>query len=373
MTEPLQVVLGPARGTPLIASVPAALRAAQRAAEDLSPQSIILSGADEDFARLWGRQMAGLGARRVECSSEAGVAARLAPGTEILTLSAEGLPRGGALASFLLRARAEGRPARWLRQGKVLAAYEPRPGSAAPGGSRDLEAAPEEWLSLQEPGAAARAEAELFAGLVKDNDGFIARFDRRVSIRLSRLLLRTPVTPNVITTASLLLGLAGAALLAFGSYPVQVLGAGLLWFCCILDGCDGEVARLKLLCSESGARYDLGADHIAHLATFTAIPLAVRTGAPQAQVLLPGLLMLSGLAACMLTVWWLILRRPEKDSGALRIFVERVASRDYVYLILMLVVIGKLHWFLWAAAFGAHLFNILLWWMFLRRSRPQET
>ncbi|MBI5240778.1 MAG: CDP-alcohol phosphatidyltransferase family protein [Elusimicrobia bacterium] len=369
MIEPLQVVLGPAWGTPLVASVPAVLRAAQRAAEELSPQGIVISGADGDFARLWGRQIAGLGAQRVECSPEGGAAARLAPGTAVLTLSAQGLPRAGALASFLSRAQATGGPARWLRGGETLATYEPSPGAAGPRAARDLEAAPEEWLAFVEPGAAARAEAELYAGLIKDTDGFIARFDRRISIRISRLLLRTPATPNDITTASLLLGLAGASLLAFGSHPVQVLGAGLLWFCCILDGCDGEVARLKLLCSESGARYDLQADHIAHLAVFIAVPLAVRTADPGARVLLPGVLLVSGLAASMFSVWWLILRRSGEGPGPLGLFVERVASRDYVYLILVLTVLGKLHWFLWAAAFGIHIFNLVLWTLALRRPR----
>ena len=370
MTESLQVVLGPARESPLIASVPPVLRAAQRAVDEAAPELIVLSGAGGDFARRWGRQMAGLGARRVECAPAGAAAARPGPGTAVLTLSADGLPRIGALTRFLSQARAAEGPARWLRAGEVLAAYAPRDGAGEDGG-RDIEAAPGDWISFAEPGAAARAEAELFASLAKDNDGFIARFDRSLSIPISRLLLRTSATPNGVTTASLLLGLAGAALLALGSYPVQVLGAALLWFCCILDGCDGELARLKLLCSDSGARYDLQADHIAHLAVFIAIPLAVRASDPQARVLLPGLLMVSGMVACMLTVWWLFLRRPGKCPGGAQLFFERVASRDYVYLILFLTVIKKLHWFLWAAAFGAHLFNLTLWWMFLRRSRPQ--
>jgi hypothetical protein len=37
------------------------------------------------------------------------------------------------------------------------------------------------------------------------------------------------------------------------------------------------------------------------------------------------------------------------------------ASRDYVYLILALTAIGRLDWFVWAAAVGSHLFNAFLW------------
>jgi hypothetical protein len=68
----------------------------------------------------------------------------------------------------------------------------------------------------------------------------------------------------------------------------------------------------------------------------------------------------------MFTVWWLILRRPQKHPGPIQIFLERVASRDYIYLIFVLAVLRKLQWFLWAAAFGAHLFNLALWALHLR-------
>ena len=146
----------------------------------------------------------------------------------------------------------------------------------------------------------------------------------------------------------------------------------LLWFCSILDGCDGEVARLKLLCSRSGAAFDLGSDHVAHLAIFAAIPFAVLSADPQARVLLPGILMVSGMLACMFTVWKLILRHPLPAADPMRIVFERIASRDYVYLILALVLIRKLHWFLWAAAFGTHFFNLFLWWTFMRRSKISQ-
>jgi phosphatidylglycerophosphate synthase len=374
MTERLQVLLGPTQESPRIAAVPAVLRAAQRIAEDLAPENIILLDADADFAPRWGRQMAGLGAARVECAQTEEVAARLAVGVPLLKVNAGGLPMDGSLKRFLSEARATGRPARWMRQGEVLAAYHPSPDSYAAGAAegRDFEAAEGDWLSLQDAQAIPRAEQALFDSLVKDTDGFVARFDRRMSVGLSRLLMRTPATPNHITTASLLLGLLGAAWLAFGAYSFQVLGVFLLWFCCILDGCDGEVARLKLLCSKSGADYDLSADHIAHLAVFIAIPFAVRTAAPQARVLLPGILMVSGMAASMFSIWWLILRRPQSQPGPTQIFFERVASRDYVYLIAVLTVIRRLHWFLWAAAFGAHIFNLAIWWMFLRQSAKPE-
>jgi len=380
MAGRLQVALGPARDQPLVAGIPAVLRAAQVVAEDLAPERIVLIDADPGFARRWRRQLSGLNGIRIECPDPPSrdLLDFRNPGITLLMLSSDGIPQSGALERFVSAARDADRPpseSRWTREGKLLANYFPSFISNAAGRTpdvRDHEAAPDDWIDLKEPGAVARAEQALFDGLSQDTDGYIAHFDRRISVALSRLLLKTPVTPNHVTTASLVLGLLGAAWLAFGSYPFQILGTLLLWFCCILDGCDGEVARLKLLCSRSGANYDLGADHIAHLAIFLAVPFAVRTANPQAQILLPGALMVSGLAACMATVWWLILRRPKKHPDRLQLFFERIASRDYIYAILILVVVKKLHWFLWAAAFGTHFCNLAFWWVFLRRPEPLE-
>src|SRR2546422_7233593 len=50
----------------------------------------------------------------------------------------------------------------------------------------------------------------LLRSLHKPGDGYLARFDRVLSIALSRWLIRTPITPNVITAASLVVGLVGA-------------------------------------------------------------------------------------------------------------------------------------------------------------------
>ena len=375
MTDRIQVILGPMAQSPSIAGVPGVLRTAQRITEDLEPERLSLLGAGTGFAQRWSRQLAGLDAAHVDCLGAIPPGKWLTPGVPLLAVSADGIPANGALAAFLRSARAADRPARWLRRDEVLAAYYPSPDSYAAGlphDARVFEAGDNDWIGFSEPDAAARTEQALVEGLIKDTDGYIARWDRRISMALSLFLLKTPVTPNHVTTASLFLGILGAVWLAFGSYIFQVLGALLLWFCCILDGCDGEVARLKLLSSRSGASYDLGADHIAHLAIFVAVPFAVHTANPQVPVLLPGALMVSGLAACMFTIWWLILRRPQKHPGPVRLFFERVASRDYVYVILALTVIRKLHWFLWAAAFGAHLFNLALWWVFLRHPHSAQ-
>ena len=353
--EPLQVLLRSHRGPELIAGLPVALRAVQRAAE-LRPGRIVLAGQDAAFTKLWSRQLASFD----DCPVVFETPSRWAP-RPVLVLSSAGLPRPGRLKAFLKEAAARGGRVAWNSGGTAVALYDPSGADASLEGA-DSELPLDGWDDSTPAGLAA-AESALWASLGHEKDGYIARLDRALSGALSRLLVKTPVTPNQITSASLLLGLAGAVLVATGIYRWQLLGGSLWWLCCILDGCDGEVARVKLLCSKAGAAYDVAADNVAHLATFAGIAAGVYRAGAGPGALWAGLLLVSGVAASMFSVWWLILRRPDEPRSELERCVERVASRDYVYLLVALIALGKLHWFFWAAAFGSHAFNAALWIM----------
>jgi hypothetical protein len=72
----------------------------------------------------------------------------------------------------------------------------------------------------------------------------------------------------------------------------------------------------------------------------------------------------------MAFVWWLINRLPsERRLGFKRVY-ERLASRDYIYLVVVFTALSKLEWFLWAVAVGANLFWLSLWgWARATRTR----
>ncbi|MCX5790455.1 MAG: CDP-alcohol phosphatidyltransferase family protein [Elusimicrobia bacterium] len=328
---PLQILLPERSDGPMVAGVPAALRTAQALGED---------------GRL--------------CRTAADVAAD-AP---VLRLRPDGVYDLEALRGFLAQARPIAASSAWLWKGQVIAAYTP-PGRGLPpegglDGERRLEAPGPAWQPLITEADRREAEERLFRSLRSESDGYLARLDRTLSIAISKRLIRTRVTPNQITTFSLLVGLAGAGLLASAAYGTSLLGALLLWSCCVLDGCDGEVARLKLMCSEEGALYDVIADNVVHVAIFVAVPLHVRAADPGASFWAPGTLLISGVLLSMFWVWRLILRRPEgARRGASRVY-ERIASRDFIYLVVAFAAIGRLGWFLWSAAIGSHLFWLSL-------------
>ena len=113
-----------------------------------------------------------------------------------------------------------------------------------------------------------------------------ALFTRRLSTLLTRLLIRTPLTPNQVTVLSFLIILPGAYLLSTGE-RVALIGAGLLiQLSYTLDCCDGELARLRGLSSPFGAWLDGLFDRIAELALCLALGHALerQSGDPHAYL-----------------------------------------------------------------------------------------
>lgn len=94
---------------------------------------------------------------------------------------------------------------------------------------------------------------------------------RHLSYRLTPPLLKTSVTPNQITTVSLLLGLACAVCFIQGSWVTGIIGGLLLVASYTFDNCDGEVARIKKVSSEFGAKLDDMSDWIVDASFFAAL------------------------------------------------------------------------------------------------------
>jgi len=69
------------------------------------------------------------------------------------------------------------------------------------------------------------------------------RFFRVFSIYLTAVFIKLGLSPNFISVMAIVSAMAGAALLAMGSYPYMVAGAVVLVFSYLLDCCDGEIAR----------------------------------------------------------------------------------------------------------------------------------
>jgi len=121
------------------------------------------------------------------------------------------------------------------------------------------------WIDVDDPVALKRAERALLH-LLRDkfNDGPVARYlNRPVSIMFSRHLAKYHVTPDSISACSFLCSVLAAALLALSGYPALLAGGILAQFASIIDGSDGEVARLTYQNSEYGGWLDAVLDRYA--------------------------------------------------------------------------------------------------------------
>ncbi|MBJ7353906.1 MAG: CDP-alcohol phosphatidyltransferase family protein [Thermoleophilaceae bacterium] len=72
-----------------------------------------------------------------------------------------------------------------------------------------------------------------------------ARGVRKLSIRITRVLLPTGITANQTTVFGILIGIAGGLLLGVNEFWAQILAIVLLELAFVLDFCDGEIARFE--------------------------------------------------------------------------------------------------------------------------------
>jgi phosphatidylglycerophosphate synthase len=363
----------------MIASVPIALRAARELTPVLDIGRVLLCTESPGRSDGYGRHLDGLPWTEIRSSGgSSSLAEALDADAPVLVLAPYGLPDPGRLVELLAPSMRAQTRTTWIWHGAPVLAYYPEARTllkTLPDGCRQFprqsltdcdthhaQAPSDSWSDVSDPTGVGRVERRLLRSLGRPSDGYLARLDRTVSIAISRRLIPTRITPNAITGLSLIAGLGGAALLAFGTSWVAVLGVLLLWASSILDGCDGELARLKLLTSRFGAQFDVVTDHVVHAATFVGVAIQVHRTRPDMPLAAPVMLLLVGVALSMASVVWMIDRvPPERRDGLTRVY-ERIASRDYVYILLVLTALGRIEWFLWGAALGANLFWLSLWW-----------
>ncbi len=126
-----------------------------------------------------------------------------------------------------------------------------------------------EPIAVTDGASARRAERCAFRALRKPQDGWTARWlNRYVSLPISRLLVKTPLTPNQVSLGILALGLYGAYMASRGDYKSAVLGAFLFQMQSILDGCDGEMSRVTYRGSLTGEWLDTVGDDITNYSFF---------------------------------------------------------------------------------------------------------
>jgi phosphatidylglycerophosphate synthase len=186
------------------------------------------------------------------------------------------------------------------------------------------------YLPVRDNSDLARAEQALEStpGIAADS-GVDRYLHRRCSRWITRLLVRTSVTPNQVSLASLAIGL-GAVWSFWPATPASAFWGVIVYaIACIVDHSDGEIARLTFQESRFGANLDWTIDTIIHAGIVLGI--GVTAGGPVMAAL-------GVLGAAGVTLSALFARRlpSEIEVGATVGGVLRnIGNRDLFYLLLL--------------------------------------
>jgi len=216
------------------------------------------------------------------------------------------------------------------------------------------------------------AENALFSSLIKQTDGFLAsHINRKISLAVTRRLIRTRITPNQMSLVSIAIGLLAALLLLIDSYTAQVLAAMLFLAHSILDGCDGELARLKFMESRFGGILDYWGDNIVHIAVFGCLGIGLTM---HSNTMMPLWLGAAAVLGTLISASLVFIHTMQSKAAsgplytsvsttrasAMSKIADMLSRRDFIYLVLILALFGKLDWFLLLTAIGAPIYAILL-------------
>jgi phosphatidylglycerophosphate synthase len=224
------------------------------------------------------------------------------------------------------------------------------------------------------------AERRLLRSLVKDTDGFMARHvERPISLQISRRLAGTAITPNQMSLISVAVGICGGPFFLSSRPLMQTIGALLFLAHSILDGCDGELARLKFQQSRWGGVLDFWGDNVVHMVIFGCMGVGWSLSAAAIWPLWLGAAAVLGTLGSAGFVFWRLMRSKDGDDTLftsvsdaperpLTRLLDSASRRDFIYLVILLALFGRSNWFLVMAGIGAPIYFFLV--LFASRRQP---
>jgi phosphatidylglycerophosphate synthase len=239
----------------------------------------------------------------------------------------------------------------------------------------------DDWMRVVDAESCRAAEDAVFADLLRGDLGLVARhINKRVSFAITRrYLCHWPVTPNQVTLGAGVIGLIGCFLIATGSQLAIVAGFLLAQFQSILDGCDGELARVRFQQTAIGEWLDTIVDDALNLALVASVGVGLsRHGGTVNDIWIAlgacGMLLVYNIVAYRELVkqgeggevlkvrWWFAKGESFKDmtgsSGGLFSWINIIGKRDFfvfawlILAILDLLPVVLLYAFVLALAYG---------------------
>ena len=235
------------------------------------------------------------------------------------------------------------------------------------------------WVRIDSDEAVREAEDLLWNSCRKPHDGIVAKtLNRNVSLFVSRRIAHLPVTPNHVSLVNFALGILTALAIAKGGYGWFLLGAVIFKTNSILDGVDGELARVRYQMSVTGEWMDTLSDDLSNLLFYVSLAVGAytMTGNPLWVTLgfvsvIPSLLatayqytlLIRGGRGDLLAIKWLFERGNGKGNerqtafGAFMDKLKYVVKKDFfVALTVVAALLNALPYVLWLTAIA----NVIL-------------
>jgi CDP-L-myo-inositol myo-inositolphosphotransferase len=198
------------------------------------------------------------------------------------------------------------------------------------------------------------AERALLASLTKPSDGPVSRYlNRPISTAISRRLVPLGVSADQMTLVSGLTATAAAFHAAGESFAGHVIGAVLYQLHSILDGCDGEIARLTRRSTARGALLDSLVDDASNLLFFGALSVGVAASTHEDWPLAAGAIAVLGYLGAIAVQYAAVLRLTGSGDKVLfwsaqagaarktpRLLHELLRRNVFIALILVAVALG---------------------------------
>lgn len=289
---------------------------------------------DATKVRLDGERIAAIGKELVEFDAIDTGAFLAGPALMRALAELDGGAKGPALSEGVRRLAGEGKA--WVLDGTGLT-----------------------WQDVDTPDDVAVAERKLMAAWPKPTDGVVSRWvNRPISLRVTRLLAPTGITPNQVSVVTLVLGLLASWFAALGGYAWWLAAGVTFQAASILDGTDGELASLTYRQTPFGAWMDTICDNVSYIAFIVGVTWGVlRAGLPDAYLWWGGLGLLS--AGLSLANIQMVLHRDGGSGSALSVryayqegsapfhrvlrFMKPLGKRDLAsFVVFVLAVLGQL-------------------------------
>lgn len=214
------------------------------------------------------------------------------------------------------------------------------------------------YVRVAAPRGADAVERLLEGSLGSVVDTWLDRvFHRKLARPVARLAIACGITPNPVTIASLLIGLAGVGCFWPGSAALAAVGLALYAASVVLDHADGAIARLTFAESPFGEWLDVVVDTVIHSMMVLVMGIAAHRLAGGGAAVF-GVIAAAGFVASAAVAK----TSPPAGGSGLRGLFQALGNRDGFYAMLVFFILGLAFWpsslpFLMAVvAVGSHAF-----------------